>query len=89
MSIPPLGIGCAWLVTLSLAAYNRGVGKVKSWVEAGEPLPERTAAYVNRVLEAKAWLPLLIARETGDSAPEPEPAVSALEWPRPRVMLNP
>ena len=74
---------------LSLAAYNRGVGKVKSWVEAGEPLPERTAAYVDRVLAAKAWLPLLIARERGDVAPEPAPALSALERPATRVMLGP
>lgn len=50
---------------LSLAAYNRGVGKVKSWLEAGEPVPERTAAYVDRVLRVKDWMPRLIAREGG------------------------
>ena len=74
---------------LSLAAYNRGVGKVKAWVEAGEALPERTAAYVDRVLAAKAWLPLLIARVQADEAAPSEPAVSALEGTPARVMLSP
>jgi soluble lytic murein transglycosylase-like protein len=69
---------------LSLAAYNRGVGRVKSWVEAGEELPERTAAYVDRVLKAKAWIPRLIeAERPPELAPEPgeesAKAVAALD----------
>lgn len=71
---------------LSLAAYNRGVGKVKSWLEAGEDLPERTAAYVDRVLRVKDWIPLLIAREQGQgpSGPE-EPDVNGSD---PRVAVS-
>src|SRR5690606_35265224 len=42
-------------VSLSLAAYNRGSGIVAGWVASGEPLPERTQAYVDRVLEARDW----------------------------------
>jgi soluble lytic murein transglycosylase-like protein len=42
-------------VTLALAAYNRGAGTVAKWVAAGEPLPERTQAFVDRVLEARGW----------------------------------
>jgi hypothetical protein len=42
-------------VNLALAAYNRGAGTVAGWVEAGEPLPERTQAFVDRVLRARAW----------------------------------
>lgn len=42
-------------VSLALAAYNRGSGIVAGWVASGEPLPERTQGYVDRVLEARAW----------------------------------
>lgn len=42
-------------VSLALAAYNRGTGVVAGWVEAGEPLPERTQGFVDRVLKARAW----------------------------------
>lgn len=42
-------------VSLALAAYNRGSGIVAGWVASGEPMPERTQAYVDRVLEARAW----------------------------------
>lgn len=42
-------------VSLAVAAYNRGSGTVAGWVASGEPLPERTQAYVNRVLEARSW----------------------------------
>jgi soluble lytic murein transglycosylase-like protein len=41
-------------VTLALAGYNRGPGTVAKWVAAGEPLPEGTQGFVNRVLTAKA-----------------------------------
>jgi len=40
---------------LALAAYNRGTGIVAGWVAAGEPLPGRTQAFVDRVLEARTW----------------------------------
>ena len=42
-------------VSLALAAYNRGSGIVAGWVAAGEPLPERTQGFVDRVLEARGW----------------------------------
>ena len=42
-------------VSLALAAYNRGSGVVAGWVEAGEPLPERTQGFVDRVLSAREW----------------------------------
>ena len=42
-------------LTLALAGYNRGSGTVAKWVAAGEPLPEGTQGFVNRVLKAKAW----------------------------------
>lgn len=42
-------------VSLALAAYNRGSGVVAGWVAAGEPLPERTQRFVDRVLEARGW----------------------------------
>jgi soluble lytic murein transglycosylase-like protein len=42
-------------VALALAAYNRGSGIVAGWVAAGEPLPERTQAFVDRVLTAREW----------------------------------
>lgn len=42
-------------VSLALAAYNRGAGIVVGWIAAGEPLPERTQAYVDRVLAARVW----------------------------------
>lgn len=42
-------------VSLALAAYNRGSGVVAGWVASGEPMPERTQAYVDRVLEARSW----------------------------------
>jgi soluble lytic murein transglycosylase-like protein len=42
-------------VSLALAAYNRGSGVVAGWVASGEPMPERTQAYVDRVLEARGW----------------------------------
>jgi len=42
-------------VSLALAAYNRGSGIVAGWVASGEPMPERTQAYVDRVLEARGW----------------------------------
>jgi hypothetical protein len=41
-------------VTLALAGYNRGAGTVAKWMAAGEPLPEGTQGFVNRVLTAKA-----------------------------------
>jgi soluble lytic murein transglycosylase-like protein len=41
-------------VTLALAGYNRGAGTVAKWVSAGQPLPEGTQGFVNRVLAAKA-----------------------------------
>jgi soluble lytic murein transglycosylase-like protein len=41
-------------LTLALAAYNRGAGTVAKWVAAGEPLPEGTQGFVERVLTAKA-----------------------------------
>lgn len=49
---------------LALAAYNRGVGRVAGWVEAGEDIPERTQGYVDRVLAARAWLPLFVQEQT-------------------------
>lgn len=42
-------------VTLALAAYNRGTGIVAGWVRDGEPVPERTQKFVDRVLRARAW----------------------------------
>jgi soluble lytic murein transglycosylase-like protein len=42
-------------VSLALAAYNRGTGIVAGWVASGEPLPERTQSYVDRVLRARVW----------------------------------
>ena len=39
--------------TLALAAYNRGPGTVATWVEQGQPLPERTRGFVDRVLQAR------------------------------------
>lgn len=42
-------------VNLALAAYNRGSGVVAGWVASGEPMPERTQAYVDRVLQARGW----------------------------------
>jgi soluble lytic murein transglycosylase-like protein len=41
--------------SLALAAYNRGTGVVAGWVAAGEPLPERTQGFVDRVLTARGW----------------------------------
>jgi soluble lytic murein transglycosylase-like protein len=40
-------------LTLALAGYNRGAGTVAKWVAAGEPLPEGTQGFVDRVLAAK------------------------------------
>ncbi len=40
-------------VTLALAGYNRGAGTVAKWVAAGQPLPEGTQGFVERVLTAK------------------------------------
>ena len=40
-------------ITLALAGYNRGAGTVAKWVAAGEPLPEGTQGFVQRVLTAK------------------------------------
>lgn len=42
-------------VNLALAAYNRGTGIVAGWVRDGEPMPERTQKFVDRVLRARAW----------------------------------
>ena len=42
-------------VSLALAAYNRGTGIVAEWVASGEPLPERTQGFVDRVLTARQW----------------------------------
>jgi hypothetical protein len=42
-------------VPLALAAYNRGTGIVAGWVRDGEPMPERTQKFVDRVLRARAW----------------------------------
>lgn len=41
-------------LTLALAGYNRGSGTVAKWMAAGQPLPEGTQGFVNRVLTAKA-----------------------------------
>ena len=64
---------------LALTAYNRGVGRVLGWVENGEPFPEGVVKYVDRVMEARAWIPVFLARhESADpasraaSAPEGE-----------------
>ncbi|MCA9684357.1 MAG: lytic transglycosylase domain-containing protein [Myxococcales bacterium] len=40
---------------LAIAGYNRGSGVVAGWVRDGEPMPERTRNYVDRVLRAKTW----------------------------------
>jgi soluble lytic murein transglycosylase-like protein len=40
-------------LTLALAGYNRGAGTVAKWVAAGQPLPEGTQGFVDRVLAAK------------------------------------
>lgn len=40
-------------LTLALAGYNRGAGTVAKWVSAGQPLPEGTQGFVQRVLTAK------------------------------------
>jgi soluble lytic murein transglycosylase-like protein len=48
-------------VTLALAGYNRGGGTVAKWVAAGQPLPEGTQGFVNRVLAAKARFERLAA----------------------------
>lgn len=40
--------------TLGLAAYNRGPGVVAGWESRGEPVPERTQGYVDRVQRARA-----------------------------------
>jgi soluble lytic murein transglycosylase-like protein len=42
-------------VAFALAAYNRGQGIVAGWIRDGEPMPERTQKYVDRVLRARAW----------------------------------
>ncbi|MFV8750822.1 lytic transglycosylase domain-containing protein [Nannocystaceae bacterium ST9] len=42
-------------VDLALAAYNRGSGVVAGWVRDGEPMPDRTRGFVDRVLRARAW----------------------------------
>jgi soluble lytic murein transglycosylase-like protein len=42
-------------VSLALAAYNRGSGVVAGWIRDGEPMPERTRNYVDRVLRARKW----------------------------------
>jgi soluble lytic murein transglycosylase-like protein len=36
-------------LTLALAGYNRGSGTVAKWMAAGQPLPEGTQGFVNRV----------------------------------------
>ena len=62
---------------LALAAYNRGVGRVAGWVEAGEEIPERTLGYIERVQGARDWLRVFVAQEAASDAlaqpPEPAP----------------
>ncbi len=41
--------------TLALAAYNRGSGIVAGWVAEGQPLPESTQSFVDRVQRARRW----------------------------------
>lgn len=39
---------------LAVAAYHAGPGNVKKWVEAGQPMPDYSEAYVAKVMEARA-----------------------------------
>lgn len=39
---------------LALAGYSRGSGRIRALVEAGEPLPEGTLRFIERVSRAKA-----------------------------------
>lgn len=40
--------------TLALAAYARGPGKVREWIDAGEPLPASIEGFVAKVQRARA-----------------------------------
>lgn len=51
---------------LGLAAYNRGPGTVAGWQSRGEPIPERTQAFVDRVLAARARFDALAALRAQD-----------------------
>ncbi|EDM75053.1 Soluble lytic murein transglycosylase-like protein [Plesiocystis pacifica SIR-1] len=53
----------------ALAAYNRGAGVVKGWIRDGEPIPERTQSYVDRVLRAKSWFEQLPSPKPDEAAP--------------------
>lgn len=53
----------------ALAAYNRGAGVVKGWIRDGEPIPERTQSYVDRVLRAKSWFEQLPSAKPDEAAP--------------------
>lgn len=62
---------------LALAAYARGPGKVRAWVDAGEPLPASIQGFVTKVLRARdvfaalGWpAPLEGGDVPGDDAPE-------------------
>jgi soluble lytic murein transglycosylase-like protein len=39
---------------LALAAYARGPGRVREWVDAGEPLPESVQGFIAKVQHARA-----------------------------------
>lgn len=56
-------------VNLALAAYNRGPGTVAGWVAAGEPLPERTQKFVDRVLEARGWFERPLPQRSSEQSP--------------------
>jgi soluble lytic murein transglycosylase-like protein len=72
--------------TLALAAYARGPGRVREWVDAGEPLPASLQGFVAKVqrtrdvFAALGWPEPLAASDdgAGDDLPTgPEPASDA------------
>lgn len=65
---------------LALAAYARGPGRVREWVDAGEPLPESVQGFVDKVQRARAafealgWPePVEAPVESDDEATAPRP----------------
>ena len=59
--------------TLALAAYARGPGRVRTWVDAGEPLPDGVVRFIEKVQHARA---VFVALGWPELEPEPEPAAT-------------
>ena len=54
---------------LALAAYARGPGRVREWVDAGEPLPESVQGFVDKVQRARAAFEALGWPEPAEDLP--------------------